>query len=339
MAEKEKDQLEAYLTIREHMDHDKHWVGESLPAPTLADVAATIGSVTAAGSSKFPARADHTHELGLGVVTGTQIANEVVTSTKLADNAVTNAKVADNAIDTAELVNSAVTAAKIGTAAVTDVKLFNPKVNIAGDTMDGNLTVTAGSSPYCQLQAAGRIESLCNLVGNANLSVDRTLSTAIVAGQPFVGFLRSGTVIGSVTIATASTVAYNTSSDEDLKENIIQVPDIQALSILMSIEPVLFNWKIEPGTQCIGYIAQRVAAAWPMALTLGLVTPGRGTPGTPGYFPWCMDNTKIIPLLHSAIQALKRQFDAFKVQFDAFKVQSLAKVQQMEARLTALEAA
>jgi hypothetical protein len=91
-------------------------------------------------------------------------------------------------------------------------------VNVDGDTMSGNLVVSSGAGPNVTLQTAGRIESLCNLVAQGNLSVDRTLSTAIVVGQPYVGFNRSGTTIGNITIASATSVAYNTTSDERTKQ-------------------------------------------------------------------------------------------------------------------------
>ena len=55
---------EESLTIRDHLDPDKHWIGESLPAPSPEEVSST-GSITTVGTSPFPARADHAHELVL----------------------------------------------------------------------------------------------------------------------------------------------------------------------------------------------------------------------------------------------------------------------------------
>jgi hypothetical protein len=67
------------LTIRDHMDPDKHWIGETLPSPTQGDVAATVGATSGPGDSPFPARADHMHKLGTAVVGSANIAPEVLT--------------------------------------------------------------------------------------------------------------------------------------------------------------------------------------------------------------------------------------------------------------------
>jgi hypothetical protein len=49
------------LTIRGHLDPDKHWIGETLPAPS--DQETTYGGIkTSAGTSPFPARANHSHD-------------------------------------------------------------------------------------------------------------------------------------------------------------------------------------------------------------------------------------------------------------------------------------
>jgi hypothetical protein len=50
------------LTVRDHLDPDKHWIGETLPAPTIGDVQ-YAGVLTSAGASPFPSRADHSHDL------------------------------------------------------------------------------------------------------------------------------------------------------------------------------------------------------------------------------------------------------------------------------------
>lgn len=53
---------EEYLKVREHMDPDRHWIGETLPAPSEGEVQ-YAGVETAVGASPFPARADHSHDL------------------------------------------------------------------------------------------------------------------------------------------------------------------------------------------------------------------------------------------------------------------------------------
>jgi hypothetical protein len=53
---------EETLTVYQHMDADKHWIGESLPPPSIGEVQ-YAGVKTAVGESPFPARADHSHDL------------------------------------------------------------------------------------------------------------------------------------------------------------------------------------------------------------------------------------------------------------------------------------
>lgn len=49
------------LTDREHLDPDKHWIGEALPSPSSGELAAS-GNANSTGDSPYPARADHTHD-------------------------------------------------------------------------------------------------------------------------------------------------------------------------------------------------------------------------------------------------------------------------------------
>lgn len=52
---------ESYMTLREHQDTDKHYIGDSLPIASDSMMApAGVGST--AGTLAFPARADHRHE-------------------------------------------------------------------------------------------------------------------------------------------------------------------------------------------------------------------------------------------------------------------------------------
>ena len=53
---------EENLTVYQHMDADKHWIGESLPPPSVDEVQ-YAGVKTAVGESPFPARADHSHDV------------------------------------------------------------------------------------------------------------------------------------------------------------------------------------------------------------------------------------------------------------------------------------
>lgn len=91
------------LTIQEHEDPDKHWIGGALAVPTQSEIAATVGNVASPGESPFVSRADHKHKLGTDVVTALEIAPNSIGASELANNAVDNAAIADDAVGGNEL--------------------------------------------------------------------------------------------------------------------------------------------------------------------------------------------------------------------------------------------
>lgn len=52
---------ETYMTLREHQDTDKHYIGDSLPIPSLVQMQG-VGVTTDVGKLPFPARVDHVHQ-------------------------------------------------------------------------------------------------------------------------------------------------------------------------------------------------------------------------------------------------------------------------------------
>jgi hypothetical protein len=96
-------------------------------------------------------------------------------------------------------------------------------VNVAGDTMSGNLIV--GGDPTVgagwQVRADGPMLNHTrppNALLSASLNLIRNGSPTADAGGLYIKFERSGAQIGSVTIGAGGTsVAYNTTSDERLK--------------------------------------------------------------------------------------------------------------------------
>lgn len=52
---------EEKMTLREHQDIDKHYIGDSLPVPSDVQVSSS-GINKSAGKLPFPARVDHTHD-------------------------------------------------------------------------------------------------------------------------------------------------------------------------------------------------------------------------------------------------------------------------------------
>jgi hypothetical protein len=190
-----------------------------------------------------------------------------------------------------------------------------------------------------EFKTGARIWSTADTLNLFNQTLNR-IGAADANGQKYTSYQSGGSEIGSVTRATASTVAYNTSSDEEKKQNIRSIPDTQALNLMRQIEPFLFEWRVSPNDATIGYVAQRVAAMWPESIKHGLVTPP--TPGIPVGDPrygWQMDYSKIVPLLHAALQAVDRRFDVFKTQAQTQVADLQAQITALTARVAVLEAA
>jgi hypothetical protein len=125
-------------------------------------------------------------------------------------------------------------------------------------------------------------------------------------GTPYIQFDYNGSAIGSVTQATTATVAYNTSSDYRLKENI--TPMTGALAKVAQLKPVTYSWKVD-GSDGQGFIAHELQEIAPYAVTGE--KDGEQMQG--------VDYGKITPLLTAALQ------------------EALAKIELLEARLAVLE--
>jgi hypothetical protein len=72
-----------------------------------------------------------------------------------------------------------------------------------------------------------------------------------------------GTIIGSISQATSTTVNYATSSDYRLKENV--QPMTGALATVSQLKPVNYTWKLD-GSSGQGFIAHELAEVFPEAV-------------------------------------------------------------------------
>jgi len=178
------------------------------------------------------------------------------------------------------------------------------------DTVGNLLWVKAASnlaSVGTELTVGGSVTSTRNDAGGQNFQSNK-VSTGDANGEVHFSVRSAGTQIGSITRATASTTAYNTSSDERSKENIVTVPDDLALLWLQLAEPFLYNFINEPGNTTVGFVAQRLAAAWPQALNYGVVNTGNGLdPEDPDFIPWSIDYGKITPFLTAAVRVIEQK--------------------------------
>jgi hypothetical protein len=164
-------------------------------------------------------------------------------------------------------------------------------------TLNGGFNVNhSGSNAaafLCSIQTTGGLNPTCLDLRNATGSN--------ISGAVFLTMRNAaGTVIGSISAATNTTVSYNNPSDIRLKENVSDF--VGALSLVESIRPVKFTWKGGGEQEDRGFIAQELKEAYPFAVT----SPKNET----DYYQ--VDYSKLTPLLTAAIKELKQQLDETK---------------------------
>jgi len=137
------------------------------------------------------------------------------------------------------------------------------------------------------------------------LNTDYTIcgrKASFTSGYRYNKFLNGVTEIGSITMLTASTVAFNQSSDYRLKQDIKPLSD--SLDRLMLLRPKSYRFihDVESGQDFTfdGFIAHEVENIIPMAVT--------GVKDDPNMIQQ-MDYSKLTPLLTGAVQELNEKVD------------------------------
>jgi hypothetical protein len=168
--------------------------------------------------------------------------------------------------------------------------------------------------------------------------------SSVTSGYRFVTFRATASFaeVGTITTNGTSTTSYNTSSDYRLKED--WQPMSGSVDRVKALNPVNFAWKVD-GSRVDGFLAHEAQAVVPEAVTgtkdamrdeeyevtaaieatydeegneLTAAVPAvMGTRTAPDYQG--IDQSKLVPLLTAALQ------------------DSIAKIEALEARVTALE--
>jgi len=184
-----------------------------------------------------------------------------------------------------------------GTASPTEAM----RINQAQNVLIGN---TSSNEP-CRLFSQSNTDTVGPQLVLHNVKTGTASSNSVV-------FYRNSTSTGS--IATTNTaVAYNTSSDYRLKENVTAVTD--GIARLQQLKPSRFNFKADPDNTVDGFIAHEAQAVVPECATG--TKDAVDADGNPIYQG--IDQSKLVPLLTAALQ------------------EAIAKIESLETRLTALE--
>jgi hypothetical protein len=169
----------------------------------------------------------------------------------------------------------------------------------------GNLLVGTTSA-----LGTGKVGILHNTASD-NALVIRTSSTTFNSGSVLFQNSSGGNA-GFIQILSANSVAYNTSSDYRLKEDV--QPMVGSVDRLMALKPVNFAWKAD-GSRVDGFLAHEAQEVVPECVTGEKdAVDDEGNPQYQG-----IDQSKIVPLLVAALQ------------------EALTKIEALEARVAALE--
>ena len=186
-----------------------------------------------------------------------------------------------------------------------DIYYNTGKVGI-GIISPANILHVTGT-PVANTAVAQIANTLGGTTQNNGLLILAGNNTGVSASQMITFERTDATVIGSISQNTAATVAFNTSSDQRTKENII--PTTYGLTDLMKINVADFNFTNDSNKQKVtGFIAQNLYTVFPEAVTTN------GDTGTetlaPGATPWMVDYSKVTPLIVKAVQDLNLNLES-----------------------------
>ena len=167
------------------------------------------------------------------------------------------------------------------------------RVDSSGNLLVGTTTTAPPDKGFTVIPAAGA--SYIN-VGHIN---------GTASGTSYATFAYNSGFIGSISQNGTTAVAYNTSSDYRLKENI--APMTGALDTVQKLKPVTYKWKSD-GSDGQGFIAHELAEVVPDCVTGEKdAVDAEGKPVYQG-----IDTSFLVATLVSAIQELKAEIDLLK---------------------------
>lgn len=123
--------------------------------------------------------------------------------------------------------------------------------------------------------------------------------TADASGSAFMVFGSSaGTTYGTITNNSNTGVLYNVTSDQRLKQNIVDAPEFG--SVIDSIQVRSYDWKSNGSHQRAGFIAQELVTVAPEAVHQPTDTEEM----------MAVDYSKLVPMLVKEVQSLRQRLAA-----------------------------
>ena len=155
------------------------------------------------------------------------------------------------------------------------------RIDSSGNLLVGTTSFSAGTVGF-RISADGRLTES---------------STGATTSKVHRAFYNPNGQVGSITTNGTAT-AYNISSDQRLKENIVDAPagNIDAIRVRS------FDWKADGSHQTYGMVAQELVDVAPEAVTQGETEDDM----------WAVDYSKLVPMMIKEIQDLKAEVAALK---------------------------
>jgi hypothetical protein len=154
-------------------------------------------------------------------------------------------------------------------------------------TKEGNLLVGTTDSTPNGLSISGAIVAF-----NDGTRYAISLATNTSATSTAAAISNTNGLVGTITTSGSST-AYNTSSDQRLKENIVDAPS--ASEDIDAIQVRSFDWKADGSHQKYGMVAQELQSVAPEAVSEGATEEDM----------MGVDYSKLVPMLVKEIQSLR----------------------------------
>jgi hypothetical protein len=167
-------------------------------------------------------------------------------------------------------------------------------------------TLSNSCVDYALTNVSGATFSYGNYYSNDKKPRYTNVNSVLSGGTTywFDSFNVGGVTKGSITYDSGTNLtAYNTTSDERLKQNIQPAPS--ARDFIMSLPIDSFDWKSNDHHVDWGVIAQKIAQPAPQVVT-------QGDDGEEIETPWAVDLTPLVPALVKMVQELIVEIDTLK---------------------------
>ena len=159
------------------------------------------------------------------------------------------------------------------------------RIDSSGNLLVGATSFDSSNTGHAFSSAGG--SAYHTRSGATVLFLNRLASTGTI-----VEFQQANTAVGTISV-TSSATAYNTSSDQRLKDNIVDAPS--ASDDIDAIQVRSFDWKADGSHQKYGMVAQELQSVAPEA-----VTGDADSEDMMG-----VDYSKLVPMMLKEIQSLR----------------------------------